>query len=194
MRNKIYALFNLGKYEEVIQLTKQLMEMQNGESEIDFKVSGIAHCILGKKKEAIEIWQSAQKSKYTDAAGGVELQILLYFSSLKISDEVLKSYSKKAIKKLLKSKRATNWPGPLGHYVLGNLTNEEILSYTSDLAILRERQLCQAYFVRGVKELEKDNLTRYEENLQSSISFGPPTYLEPLFYLAKGELENRLTN
>lgn len=126
---------------------------------------------------------------YKDAAGGMDLQVILYFASIKLGDDILKKETLKKIKKLLKSKRSLNWPGPMGHYILEDMGKDTLLSSVSGVPILKDRQLCQAHFVVAIKELEKGEIEGYRKKLQDCISYGSPSYLEQIYYLAKGELE-----
>jgi hypothetical protein len=189
LRNKVYALFHLKKFEEAVLLNEQLIEIRKGESQHDFIFCGIANWILGRKSEAVLIWQRSEQCIYKDAAGGMDLEIILYFAAIKIGDDGLKKRAIKGIKRLLKSKRSTNWPGPLGHYILGDLEEDKLLSYVSSIPILKERQLCQAHFAIATKKLEKGELEGYQRSLVDCISYGPSSYLEQLFYLAKHDFE-----
>jgi len=189
LRNKVYALFHLKKYEEAYQLGNSIIEVNGGESDVDFVFSGIALWLLDRKKEAIERWGNTEEAHYKDAAGGVDVQVLLYFGAVKTGDGKLKTNVLKVIRKLVKPKRNGGWPTPLGAYILGEITEEELYSRIVSIPILRERQLCQAHFVVAIKELEKGNTSGYLKGLADCISYGPPSYLEQFYYLAKGELE-----
>ena len=189
LRNKNLALFHLKKYAEVISLSEKLIEYRKGESVTDFINLGIANWILGNTFKAIEGWQQSKKSLYKDAAGGLETEVYLYFAGIKTHNVKLTSVAKQAIKKLLKSKRSTNWPGPLGHYLLNEITDKELFSNIVTVHILKERQLCQAHFVSAIKRLEMGDTDGYYKKLRDCISYGPPSYLEQMYYLAKGELE-----
>lgn len=188
LRNKVYALFHLGKYEECVELTEQLIKLRNGETSVDFLFCGIANWLLDRKRDAVLLWHRGEQSIYKDAAGGMDLEIVLYFSAIKISDNLLKAETIKKIKKLVKSKRAANWPGPLGNYLLGDIADDILLSYVSNIPVLKERHLCQAFFAMAIKCLEQADIEGYKRNLQNSISYGPSSYLEQMYYLAKGEL------
>src|SRR6202012_5899810 len=91
LRNKVYALFHLRKYEECILITKQLIKLRSGETDVDFIFCGIANWMLGKKKEAVLLWQQGEQSRYKDAAGGMDLQVILYFASIELEDVNLKN-------------------------------------------------------------------------------------------------------
>jgi tetratricopeptide (TPR) repeat protein len=189
LRNKVYALLNLKKYIESISLSEKLIESRKGDTESDFSFLGIANWMLGDTAKAIEAWQQGQNSLYKDAAGGMGIQVFLYFAAIKTGQDKLKSTAIKTIKKLLKSKRAVNFPGPLGHYLVDDITDNELLSYVDSVPILRERQLSQAHFVIAIKKLEADNIEGYYKELKDCISYGSRSYLSQMYYLAKGELE-----
>ena len=155
LRNKVYALFHLRKYNDANSLSEKLIEYRKGETSSDFSFSGIAYWILGNTTKAIQAWQQARNSLYKDAAGGIEIEVLLYFAAVKTGQEKLKLDAIRKVKKLLRTKRATNFPGPLGHYLLEDITDKELLSYVATVPILRERQLCQAHFVIAIKNLNQ---------------------------------------
>jgi len=194
LRNKVCALFHLKRYLEVIELSEKLIEIEDAQSDVDFINSGIANWILGNESKAIEVWQQAQNCSYKDAAGGIDVQVLLYFASVKTNQEKLKLSAIRAIKKLLKSKQSVNYPGPLGHYLLNDITEYQLIDYITNVPILKERQLCQAQFVSAIKILEAGNVDGYYKKLKECTSYGPASYLEQEYYLAKGELENRPRN
>lgn len=191
LRNKVYALFQLKKYNDVISLTEKLIEDRKGDTDVDFLNLGIANWILGNITKAIEAWQQAQNALYKDAAGGMEIQVFLYFAAVKTGQNKLKSTVIKSIKKLLKSKRAINSPGPLGHYLIDDITENELFSYVASVPILRERQLSQVHFALATKKLDAGNTDEYYKELKDCISYGAASYLEQMYYMAKGELEVR---
>jgi hypothetical protein len=192
LRNKVYALFHLKKYEECITLTENLIAISKVQTDVDFIFCGLANWLLDKKEEAVILWKKAEQSLYKDAVGGLDIQIFLLFASLKNNDSVLKKYAFNKIKKLLKSRRSVNWPGPVGQFLLDELNENNLLQHVSSIPILRERHLCQGHFAIAVKRLEKADLEGYKKSLRDSISYGPPSYLEQMYYLAKGELEKSI--
>lgn len=191
LRNKVYALFHLKKYDEIILITEKCIEARNGESSSDFISLGIANWVLDNESKAIDTWKQAQNCPYKDAAGGIDTQVFLYFAAVKTHDEKLKLNVIRTIKKLLKTKRAINYPGPLGHYLLEDIDERQLVGYVTNVPILRERELCQAHFVSAIKSLEDDNIEGYYKMLKACINYGSSTYLEQMYYLAKIELENK---
>ena len=110
----MYALFHLKKYFDAISLCEQLIKTTKGDTELDFKFLGVTNWIVANTTKAVDVWQESQNCLYKDASGGIEIQLLLYFAGIKTGQDSIKSASVKIIKKLLKSKRAINWPGTLG--------------------------------------------------------------------------------
>ncbi|MBL0200729.1 MAG: hypothetical protein IPP81_11470 [Chitinophagaceae bacterium] len=193
LRNKIYALFHLKNYNECILLSEKIISFDKGQTDSDFIFLGIAYWLCDKKEDAVNAWKSGLNSKYTDAAGGVELQIFLFFASVKMMDNKLNKNVLKRINKLVKSKNTMNYPGFLGKYLLNEIGEDSLFSSVSTVPILKERQLCQINFSIALKRIENGNLDEYIKKLKDAVSFGPASYLEHMYYLATGELEIMLS-
>lgn len=187
LRNKVFALLHVNKYKDCVEVCRQLIDLTRGEVDKDFIYCGIAYWALDRKREALNTWQKAQKTKYTDAAGGIELQVLLYFAAVRLHDDLLKRKVITAIRKLLKNKRSINFPGPLGSLLVDNISLSEV-SIEED-GYLQKRMLCQIYFAKAVKELENGSKESYYRHLNECLQQGPMSYLECGYYLAKAELE-----
>lgn len=192
LNNKVFALLQLQKYSDVIELCDMIIAKTNGETDVDFILSGIAFWALDNQSEAIEYWKKGEKAKYADIAGGIDVLILQYFASIKLNDDKLLSTVKKKIKKLLKNKIATNFYGLLGNYLLDEITEIELYSSVTMTNILKERQLCCLDFVIGIKRLETKDFDLYKKKLTDCMSYGVDSYLEYSLYLAKIELDGFL--
>lgn len=190
LHNKLYALFQLERYEECIYLSKEIIALRNGETDSDFVFLGIAYWALGKEAEAIRAWKEGENSKFTDGAGGIESQTLQYFASVKRGDRELRAQVFKKINKMLKGKRSFNWPGAIGRYLTEGWKDNELLSYVMGMPFLKERQSCLAYFAIAIRRLEEGSIIEYKRNLEISVSFAANAYLEKIYYLAKVELKN----
>lgn len=188
LRNKLYALLHLEEYEVCASVAADLIQLEGGSTSVDFIFLGICNWLLDKQEAAINSWKGARNSTYKDAGGGIDIETIIYFASIKTHNPKLKDESTKAISRLLKFKRGNSWPKPLGQYLMGTLNVDELLGYVSATPILKERNLCQAYFVIGIKKLENNDLAAYKSNMDDIIRLGPASYLEQMFYLAKGEL------
>ncbi|RDC58433.1 hypothetical protein DU508_00040 [Pedobacter chinensis] len=188
LRNKVYALFNLEKYEDAVKLESDIISIDN-ESASDFVFMGIALWNLSRENEAIKTWEEAEKVPYQDASGGLDVLFLLYFASIQSGNKKFQIEILKRIKKKVKNKSNINWPEPIAHYLLDEMNEDELLNYISNVPILRERQLCQMDFVIGVKYLEKKDKYGYLKKLKDCISYGSNSYLQKFLYLAKSELK-----
>jgi hypothetical protein len=190
LRNQMYALFHLARYADAILLSERIVKIQEKiTSSSDYIFRGIAYWLLGKKKEAIDAWEFSATCMYADAAGGVDTQLLLFFASLVNKDAATKSKVMKNLRRKAKSKRAVNWPGPLAQFALGDISETQLLESVSAISVLKERQLCEAHFVIALKKLEEDNFAECAKELQICIGYGPKSYLQRYYYLAKGILE-----
>jgi tetratricopeptide (TPR) repeat protein len=189
LRNKVYALLNLKRYTDCVDLTSELIRIRNGETQSDFVFCGVAYWLTGQYEKAIEIWRDGKDTKFTDAAGGIEIQAMLYFGAVVTSNQKLISTTKNHITKLLRERNAINWPAPIGSFLCDRMSVNELMSKVSDVPILKERQQCQMHFVISVKNLEAGNFGEYAKGLRRSVSYGRLAYLEAMYYLAKGVLE-----
>jgi tetratricopeptide (TPR) repeat protein len=183
--NKRIALMNLKKYDEVISLSKYILNETNFEGSTDYVYCAIAYWLLGRYSDAIDNWTKAWSCKYQDASGGVSVLVYLYFVSICTRDSAL---NKRTLKKLAKINNV-NWPAPISLYLLNKIDRNQMLSCVDTVPILRERQMCQADFASAIKSLENNNDELYKFYLEKAIETPQRKYLEEMLYLAKGELE-----
>jgi lipoprotein NlpI len=189
LRNKVLALLNLERYDEVVTLCEFLIDRgKQASSDGDFIAQGVAYWLSGRLGEAVESWQRGRTAGYNDAAGGVEIPLLLYFASVKRADAGLEKQAMRNLKSTLQSNRTVNWPGPLAVFSLHRITEGELLTKVSAQPFLMERQSCQADFWIAVKMLKQGDINRYLKKLTECISYWPTIYLEVEYYLAKGEI------
>ncbi len=191
LRNKVYALLHLERYEETAKLCLDLIERRKGETDSDFISLGICHWVLGRHDEAVAAWQAACKTKYTDAAGGVGPPLFLIYASSKLGDKKLRGKCITQLRRRFKSRAACNWPGPLAGFAIGKLTEEEVRAAVDSTPILRERQTCQAAFHIGVQRWIDGDEAGFFEHMQECQEQGAISPLEEEYYLARAELAQR---
>ncbi|UYQ95592.1 hypothetical protein MKQ68_10815 [Chitinophaga horti] len=107
LRNKLYALFHLNRYQDCVTLSLIIIDRDNGQVDSDFIFLGIAYWALGEYQNAISSWASGEQSLYTDAAGGVELQLLLLFAAIKTGDIKGGKVIRRKLEKLVPKKKKT---------------------------------------------------------------------------------------
>lgn len=138
---------------------------------------------------AIEAWKTGLKSKYTDAAGGVEIPMLLLFASVRTLDKKLEKEATNLLKKACRAKRTINWPGPLAQYLLDVISEAEMRSQVDAQPILHEKQSCQADFYVALKRLTSGDEIGFREKLELCIGHGLVCSFKAETYLAQGELK-----
>ena len=187
LRNKAIALLNLKKYDEVLKLALELIEITDGRSDSDYILAGIAKCLLGNYLDSVDIWQAGLSTQYTDAAGGVAIPSLLYFAAVKLNDINLEKKAIGLLRKKYKSKRVANFPGAIAGYLLGKINEDELLNTYASMKELKTRVLCKSYFYIAVRNLKDGNMLLYFENLKQCIL--NQNFLEKEYFLAVGELD-----
>ena len=178
LRNKVLALLLLERYGEAKSLSEWLIVKTNGRLERDFINSGIALWLLGDREHAVAQWQEAQRIKrYTDAAGGLMVPMLLNYGALRLNDAPLAGKSRKRIAECCHDDRAVNWPGPLGRFVLGDLDEHELIALITSQPILHERYMSSACFWIGAAASNTDQ-ARSLDLMRKAVEFSPAAYLQ----------------
>src|SRR4029077_9107686 len=147
LRNKVFALLRLRRYGEAARLCEEIIRLRSGEVDSDFIFFGVSRWMDERYGDALNAWQTASDTKFTDAAGGVQIWLLTLFGAIKLGDTALGKRAETKLKKKL-SKRAAiaNWPGPIARFAVGESTVEELLAAVDAEPTLRARELCQAEF------------------------------------------------
>ncbi|MHB8065667.1 MAG: hypothetical protein ACYDG2_24120 [Ruminiclostridium sp.] len=190
LRNKAIALLNLKKYNEVLDIALELIELTNGKSDSDYALAGIAKWLIGNYMDAVNMWKAGLDTPYTDAAGGIGIPSLLYFAAIKLEDSSLEKEVIGILRKKYKSKRALNFPGAIAGYLLGKINENKLLDTYISMEELKTRVLCKSYFYIAANALKKNNIKAYLENLENCKS--NETYLEKEYFLAMGELDKMI--
>jgi tetratricopeptide (TPR) repeat protein len=190
LRNKVFALLQLRRYDDAANLCSDIIELRQGENDADFIFLGVSYWLRGRVDPAIASWRAASNTKYTDAAGGVGLWLLLFFAAIKLNDSSLRQESEARLSAFCKESEIDNWPGPIARYVLGHIGETELLSATSSQPILKSKQLCQSEFYIGVLAMANNNRS-HMIHMTKSISQGVVCFVKPEYYLAEAEIRER---
>lgn len=188
LRNKVFALLQLGRLDESVALSRKIIEMTNGCMDSDFVFCGVAHWLKAETDVAIATWKAGLDSSYTDAAGGVEIPLLLFFAAIHGRKLMLEKEAVGMLKKAGKPNKFANWPGPVACYIAGELSEELLNSKIAKQPILRAKQSCQADFFLAIKRLAGADVTGYREKLEACVSHGAASFVKAELYLAKAEL------
>ncbi len=191
LRNKVFALLRLKQFADAAALCDRIIAKQHGDTDSDFAFLGTSHWLDGRPDQAIAAWRAATNTTYTDAAGGVEIGLLLLYASLRRSDESLRQEAESQLSRLSKQPEIKNWPGSIAPFVLHKCGESDLLSTLSAQPVLRAKQLCQADFYIGLRRLAEGDKRGWIEQLVQSTSHGAICLMKQEFYLADGELRER---
>ena len=90
---KLRVLLRLGRYRDAATLYDKILEMSPPATRFDFILRGVMEWVEGREEAAIAAWQGSYKADWCDAAGGVTTPLLLFFASIKRSDQSLRKSS-----------------------------------------------------------------------------------------------------
>jgi len=188
LRHKMFALLQLGLYQDAANLCRDIIKLERGEADADFIFLGVSYWLSGRHEKAVESWRAATDTKYTDAAGGVGLWLLLFFAANKLNISLLKQESEQKLDALCKDVAIGNWPGPIARYVLGQISDTDLLGATSEQPILKSKQICQAEFYIGVRAMADNEDSAHATHMSAATLQGASCLVKPEFYLAEAEL------
>jgi tetratricopeptide (TPR) repeat protein len=186
-RNKVLALLNLGWHSQAVRQCEEVISLSAGDTDSDYIFLGVAHWLAGEADAAIAAWEGARQAKYTDAAGGIEAPLLLWFAGVRERRDELKKRAATAIRRIGSSPRAKNWPGPLAAVVSRGSSLSELIPQMSSQPLVQPRQVCQASFFLGVARLEAGDEAAARELMRQAASQQPTALLRPEHYLAGHE-------
>ena len=184
--NRGLCLLHMNRPEEALADFQTLSKLRP-DSDSGYIAAGIALWWLDRPRESAKIWRKSINTKYTDAAGGVEVPALLFFAASRLFDSSLEMESLDLLRNRWKTKRSKAWPGQIAGFILGKLDEETFLiGNVTDNPVWMKRRLTKAYFWIGLSYYRQGNMKKYKYYLQESLS---GHILEPEYYLAKHELQ-----
>ena len=156
----------------------------------DGDMCGVALWMAGRQQEATTTWLAGVEAslagtvRYGDAAGGVTIGNLLLFGGVRLADKNAVALATRLLRKRFKTKQSAAWPGPASRYLLGIISEPEMLAAVTDVPILRERQLCQARFYIGVHAFSVGDEPAYFEAMREASDLGRVAKLGAEYYLS----------
>lgn len=154
--------------------------------------SGLAVCrwCQRRPKEAIELWRAGLGAVYTDAAG-VSIPGRLFYAGARLHDASVIREAKEHLRKRMRRKTVSNWPGAIAPYVLNKVSAADFeqaarVLVTSD--VLLQRHLCQYHFYRGARGFSDADQPSFERHMRACAASGYG-FLEHEYYLATWEVE-----
>ena len=77
LRNKVLALLCLREYDKAAALSTAIID-RDSQTDSDYIFLGVSQWLRGQHDAAVASWHAALRTKYADAAGGVEAPLFLY--------------------------------------------------------------------------------------------------------------------
>jgi hypothetical protein len=192
LRNKVLALLNLDQHAQAVALSDDIIERNNSDTDSDFIFLGVAHWLQGQNEQAIAAWRRATRTDYTDAAGGVEAPLLLFYAGVRNGMPALRQEAEGILQELLPTTAISNWPGPIAQYVSGQFTESGLREKVSSQPVSNAKQSCQAAFYVGVMHLRDDNVPAFQQRMHEAAAQGPFSLIKQEYYLARGEIQNMI--
>jgi len=188
LRNKVLALLKLGQHQAAAVLCEEIIRRDRGESDSDFIFLGVAFWLQGLFDLAVGAWERGLNTKFTDAAGGVEVPLLLRAAGIRTGDAGLTKEAMRLLARFSGDPRRVNWPAPLAGFVLGSLSEAQVRELFSSQPMMRAKHICQSAFHFGIAHLAVGDHRRFVSSMRECCSQGPITLLKQEYYLGMAEL------
>jgi hypothetical protein len=131
----------------------------------NFEYKGLCHWLMNNRKESVGAWQKGLKCQYTDAAGGMQIPLLLFFASVRHPPTFDQQKAEHLIKKILTKDWADDWPAPLGKYLLEMIDYQQLVECGKEYDYVRTKDL-RVVFYHGVMALKKDDVVEFKYRMQ----------------------------
>ena len=171
------ALLWVGQYVLAFDHFRNAIKGRGPKIDSYYGMAGVAKWCLGDQREAIAEWVSGLKAGYTDAAGGVQMPLLLFFASV-INPNV---YDNATVIKLMLPKTADErihyWPGPIVQLILGQIKGGEFLRQCQGRheRDLRDN-LWHAEFYRSLMRFEPSKILDFRESMHKLTDIEQPEW------------------
>ncbi|MFL5245592.1 MAG: hypothetical protein ACJ8FY_26145 [Gemmataceae bacterium] len=129
--------------------------------------AGVAHWLLNERAEAIAMWEKGLTGAFHDGAGGMDYPLLLLYASIRAPDLFSLRAAKDLVHKATKHPWASNWPGPIGLYMLGKIDKHQLKSEAVfEVESVTHEQLTQAEFYMGINGLIEGKDHDFREHIK----------------------------
>jgi hypothetical protein len=153
-----------------------------------YALAGVANWLCCGHEQAVSLWKKGRSCQYTDAAGGMELPLLLFYASVRTPVLIGKDETKDLLQQQLQHSWAACWPGPLGAFVLGKMTEDEARQKAVfTVEEVTRRQTMQVEFYAGLRALAGGDARRFNACMKRCASTKGGE-LTNEFYLARHEV------
>jgi tetratricopeptide (TPR) repeat protein len=165
-----FAHLSLGNYEDSRKIFDEFVEIPPRNTG-SYAACGVARWLLARYSEAVNVWLSGLDCQYADAAGGMELPLLLYFAAACQQRVYRIDDATRLLREKTASPRSKNWPGPVGQYLVGQIGEEQLRSMAAHPnALIGRPQEAQTEFYLGAYQALLGNRNAAEEHMRRCAS------------------------
>jgi hypothetical protein len=151
-----------GQVSKARSVARMAIERFPGESQDSYDDLGVCEWLLGKKSAAIEAWRGGLHTDYRDPAGGIYSRLNLWWGGVMSGKRAVVQEALGHLEDALTSLRATNWPGPMARYVVGQISETELLeaALEVDKWLEGDRITRESLLSVGAKAFQEGNVDR----------------------------------
>lgn len=185
------SLGNLSKAREYLDAwTKVKMPKMDSA----FLWAGVVRWLEKSYVEACNIWRAGLDCDYRDAAGGIEVPLLLYFAGIRYPEISDLGEVTRLLDDRLNSWRAMHWPAPLGRFVLNRISEQEAdgTARATLSTSVQFQRLAKVEFWAGVIALREHDQVSFLDRMHRCAA-SPESNLTHEGYLARHELGQEVT-
>ena len=189
LRNKVIAQLNDDQLDSAIEVSRRIIKLNGGKTDSDYIFLGLAYWLRRERESAVRAWREGSNTDYTDAAGGVEIPMLIMFGASRLRDAALHEEAIGIVKKVLGKRTDGPWPVPIARYCIGAMSEEMVRQKIPPASKIGPKLSCQANFYFAMNACLRGDHVRSNELLgEAGVLVEPMVLLRPEYYLAKYEL------
>ncbi len=183
----------LGKFQPAWAHFRHALEILPTKNEIFYGMAGVAKWCLGNPNEAVSEWQTGLEAKYARAGGlNIRIPLLLYFASVIRPDVFERTVAKELMQRKIEDRRASNWPGPIASWLLGQMAEEELgnrykVKDPTIVKAVREAagQQWLAEFYGAVSRYEPSKRSDFRASMLRLTDLSQPEWMDQNYFLSR---------
>jgi len=191
--NLAAAYLCVGDVSSAKQRFGEIQRKRSAKNAATFEFVGVCCWLQGSKEEAVVQWIDGLDAEYADVAGGIQLPLLLFFAAVREPTSISAGQVKSFIQTKLRHPWSSKWPGPLGRYVIGEMSFDEInrLTASHDENVALQRRMCLDFYTALLSLADQHDLKSFRERM-NDCSQSVRCVLRPEWHLARFEANSKV--